>query len=156
MTPFMLSRRTFSRLAAGAGLTALATGCSREPPGPKAIKLGRDVCEHCNMIISELRYAAQTWDAKRHRARLFDDVGCAVSFASFNGELDDPALRFWVADAVNAGVWLDARNASYKGGFQTPMGHGYAAAPAGLWPIDYAGMTAAVRKKALCQPDQAT
>lgn len=156
MTPFTLTRRAFSRLAAGASLAALAAGCSREPPAPKAIKLGRDVCEHCNMILSELRFVAQSWDARRRRARLFDDVGCAVTFITLAGEIDDPALRFWVADATAAGAWLDARSASYKGGFQTPMGHGYAAAPGGQWPVDYAGMVAAVRKKALCQPGQAT
>ncbi|MBK9080955.1 MAG: hypothetical protein IPL88_02190 [Rhizobiales bacterium] len=156
MTLRILNRRAFSRLALGASLAALAAGCSRPTPGPKAITLGRDVCEHCNMIISELRYAAQIWDARRTRARLFDDVGCAVSFAAVAGEIDDPGLLFWVADAGKPGAWLEARTASYKDGFQTPMGHGYAAAPAGQWPTSYADMLAAVRKKALCEPASAT
>ena len=151
-----LSRRAFSRLALGASLAALGAGCSRPTPGPKALKLGRDVCEHCNMIISEQRYAAQTWDAGRHRARLYDDVGCAVLAAANAGELDDPKLLFWVADAKGGAGWIAAREASYRDGFHTPMGHGYAAAPAGVWPLTYDAMLAAVRRKALCQPTSAT
>lgn len=155
-----LSRRAFSRLAAGAGLGALVAGCSQPPPGPKTLKLGRDVCDHCNMIISEGRYAAQIWDAKRGRPSLFDDFGCAVLHAASAGGLDKPDLMFWVADASQdpraAPVWLEARKASYRDGFHTPMGYGYAAAPGGVWPIDYDGALAAVRKKALCQPTSAT
>jgi len=146
-------------LIGGASLSALVAGCSQPPPGPKAIKLGRDVCDHCNMIVSELRFAVQTWDAKRHRARVFDDFGCAVLHAANAGELDDPALLFWVADSKaeskTVGAWLEARSASYRDGFHTPMGHGYAAAAAGVYPLTYDMALAAVRKKALCQPTSA-
>lgn len=157
MTQTRLTRRGFSRLLAGASAAALAA-CSKPTPGPKAIKLGRDVCEHCNMIVSELRYAAQSWDPKRGRARVYDDIGCLITYVTLNGEIDDPGAPLWVADGsvtTNNG-WLDARAASYRDGFQTPMGHGFAAAPAGVWTIGFAAMTAAVRKKALCEPTKAT
>lgn len=155
------TRRGFSRLLAGAGLAALAAACSRPPPGPRPIKLGRDVCEHCNMIISELRFAAQTWDKARHRPVLFDEIGCAVAFAAYEDKLKQPDFLIWAADAANPdpknpALWLDARTASYKDGFRTPMDYGYAAAPAGVWPLSYEAMAEGVRRKALCLPQSAT
>ena len=155
----LVNRRAFN-LALGASLAALAAGCSQQPPGPKAVKLGRDVCEHCNMIVSELRFAAQTWDAKRRRARVFDDFGCAVLHAAAASELDDPAHLVWGADSTAdlkaQAVWLDARKASYRDGLHTPMGYGYAGGPAGAFPLAYEAALAAIRKKALCQPTSAT
>lgn len=154
------SRRAFSRLAAGASLGALLAGCAQPTPAPRAIKLGRDVCDHCNMIVSELRFAAQTWDAKRGRARVFDDFGCAVLHAATAGELDRPEHLFWVSDSraesKTVGTWLEARSASYRDGFHSPMGYGYAAAAAGAYPLTYDAALAAIRKKALCLPTAAT
>jgi nitrous oxide reductase accessory protein NosL len=155
------TRRGFNALLSGAAYAALAAGCARAAPAPKTIKLGRDLCEHCNMVVSELRFAAQRWDKQSVRARVFDDVGCAVAFAAYEKGLDDEDAPFWAADAqnpepANPKLWLDARQASYKDGFHTPMGYGVAAAPAGVWPFSYAAMLEVVRKKALCRPTSAT
>lgn len=150
--PASLTRRAFSRLSAGASLAALLVGCSKPPPGPKTIKVGRDVCEHCNMIISELRFAAQIWDGERHRALLFDDFGCAAATFTDAAKVEDPTLKFWVADVNAPGQWLDARAASYRDGHLTPMGYGIAAAQPGLYPLAFKPAFDAAREKAHCTP----
>lgn len=150
--PGSLTRRAFSKLGAGASLAALLAACSKAPVAPKVIKAGRDTCEHCNMIISELRYAAQIWDGERHRARLFDDFGCAAASFADPAKAEDPTLKFWVADVNAPGQWLDARAASYRDGHLTPMGYGIAAAQAGVYPMAFRAAFDSAREKAHCAP----
>ncbi len=65
-----------ARLAAV--LVALSLGACEADAGPGEIKLGRDVCENCGMIISDPRFLAEIRlaDGKLHK---FDDVGDAVN-----------------------------------------------------------------------------
>lgn len=58
-------------------------GCGgREADGPPVVRLGDSVCDQCNMIISDARWATATIvDGPRGgEPRLFDDFNCQVNY----------------------------------------------------------------------------
>ena len=61
-------------------LLALA-GCggAADTTQPPEILYGQDVCDECDMIISEEKYAAAYW-TEEGEARRFDDVGEMLVF----------------------------------------------------------------------------
>lgn len=69
--------------AFAAGLVGLCAGCDRDiPTGPPEIRLGRDECAGCGMMINEDRCSsallvesAGTWGYE-----LFDDIGCMLDY----------------------------------------------------------------------------
>lgn len=91
---------------------------------PPEILFGEDICDECNMIISEPRFAAAyfTFDGT---ARRFDDIG---GMFIFHAEHDEDVAQFWVHD-YKLEKWLAAVNAFYvvSDNLQTPMGHGVVA-----------------------------
>jgi len=102
-------------------LTLLA--CGHPTHGPARIAWGRDVCEHCQMVISDKRFAAEIRLAGHvHR---FDDPGCAFRWleAQTGGEA---ATEIWVMDEDRQ-EWIDARTALYRPGQRTPMAYGFGA-----------------------------
>lgn len=101
--------------------------CNEPKTGPVEIRYGRDTCELCNMIISDPRYATQIRGGPGHEAHKFDDIGDALLFLERQTWKDDPNVEFWVMDVEKGKTWLDARKASYLGGMQSPMAHGYGA-----------------------------
>lgn len=115
---------------------AVLAACGDEgswPEGMAAIKWDRDACERCGMAISDRRFAAQIRGGTQARAFKFDDIGCAVTWASEKTRehpwLADKATRYWVADFSSKGTrWLDARRAHYAAGPNSPMGYNLAAA----------------------------
>lgn len=114
------------------GLVVLvaAVGCtSRDVTQPPVVHYGEDLCEHCNMIVSDERFAAAlVLEAQRGRYRdlLFDDVGCLVDYLADHP--DEPVAATWVRDYGEDG-WLPAEQASYLWSEQlhTPMLSGLAA-----------------------------
>lgn len=136
------------------GAALMLAACEKiGPEAPKSIKLGRDACEHCTMLISEPRYAAELWNPALRRYHLFDDIGCAVVFAKENSISEGPEARIWVGDWERSGQWLDAHQAYFRTDGKSPMGYNFAAmtsdAPARI-RLD-AVRTQAV-DKALCAP----
>lgn len=117
--------RSIAALSAFAFLAALALPACGEDKGPVAIKLGRDVCEMCGMIISDPRFLTEVRlaDNKIHK---FDDVGDAVNWLSAACKTPDDATEFWVIDSKNGKRWLDARKAFYRSA-ETPMNYGFGA-----------------------------
>lgn len=91
---------------------------------PPLVRYGEDVCDRCNMIITDARFAAAYWtmDGVAHR---FDDIGEMLAFYHENG---DEAASIWVHD-VNTGDWLAAAEAYFvlDPALETPMGFGIAA-----------------------------
>ena len=67
--------------------------------GPVDVKLGRDVCEMCGMIISDPRFIAEVrlGDGKIHK---FDDVGDAVNWLSSGCHALAEVKEFWVTDSL--------------------------------------------------------
>jgi nitrous oxide reductase accessory protein NosL len=105
---------------------ALLLGACDSGSGPVDVKLGRDVCEMCGMIISDPRFLTEVrlGDGKIHK---FDDVGDAVNWLSSGCRhtLAD-VKEFWVTDSAHGKTWLDARKAFYRRA-ETPMNYGFGA-----------------------------
>ncbi len=127
MTPWQF------QLSAVVGLLALAPiGCGSESPsGPPQLRLGRDECRECGMIISEDRCSAALLIERQGRREhvLFDDLGCMLDL-----ERDDLGgatviVRF-VHDHTTRS-WIDAPRATFlladPEKLPTPMSSGMAA-----------------------------
>lgn len=143
------SRRTVMGFGLGVCSVALA-GCGDKAPAPRAVRLGRETCQNCGMIISDARWCAEIWDREYSRVRVYDDFGCAILDAAARKELDRADLMVWAADETEPARWLDAHAAHFRAGVSTPMGYGFAAGPQAGHALGYAEVVAAVRARALC------
>jgi copper chaperone NosL len=115
-------------VASAVALIALAVllaacGGGTDTTQPPEILYGQDVCDECDMIISEEKYASAYWTAEGE-ARRFDDVGEMLVYMAENPE---PTASVWVHD-VNSAAWLPAAEAWFvmNSGLRTPMGTGIA------------------------------
>ena len=104
-------------------LTACGTSASAEPMPPQ-IHYGEDVCEFCNMIISEDRFAAAfvTGDGHGH---MYDDIGDMVQA---HLQLQESVSAFFVHDHETED-WIRAEEAYFarSEALPTPMLSGVAA-----------------------------
>lgn len=91
---------------------------------PPEIRYGEDVCDHCNMIINEPRFAA-AYLTTEGDSRRFDDIGEMFLFAH---ERDEEVHAVWVHD-FHSEAWTEANTAYfvYNPELMTPMGWGIAA-----------------------------
>jgi len=108
---------------AAAGLAAwMATGCHpTDPSGPPSIRLGRDECAGCGMLISEDRCSCailvrQDGDLEY---RLFDDLGCLLDYRADHPEavVADSFVRDY-----GSGAWVHASAAWFLTPGPTPPG----------------------------------
>lgn len=111
-------RRTTLVLAAALFLAACVSG-------PQEVHWGEDVCAHCQMVISDDRYAAQVVDS-RGKAWKFDAIECMVAF------LDDDAAgpdgyEAWVADGRTGWVAVETAHFVHSDRIRSPMGGGLTA-----------------------------
>ena len=108
----------------------LLGACSGDPgTGAVEVKWDRDICQRCNMVLSDRRHSAQVRHSpaeKPSQVYKFDDLGCAVLWLKQQPWRDEPAVEIWVNDHAN-GKWLDARTAHYVRGQITPMEYGLGA-----------------------------
>ena len=95
-----------------------------ESLSPPEIRYGEDVCDQCNMIISEPRFAA-AYAAEDGNTRRFDDIGEMFLYAHERNEI---VHAFWVHD-YHSEDWIEASGATYVHNprLMTPMGWGIAA-----------------------------
>ncbi len=115
-------------------LVILLLGCSPADDGPAKVKWDRDVCDRCQMMLSEKKYAAQIRVFPPERPSQvfkFDDFGCAVLWLdNLSGSQmtwkDDPKTQFWVMD-YQTEKWIDAKTAYYIKAQKTPMNYGLGA-----------------------------
>ena len=106
-------------------LALAACGGEVDTSQPPEIIYGQDVCNECNMIISEEKHAAAFWTAEGE-ARRFDDVGEMLVYMSDNPDVQ--IATTWVHD-INSVEWLAAEEAWFvmNSGVTTPMGTGIVA-----------------------------
>jgi copper chaperone NosL len=122
-----MGRRKTGRKAAPYALAAfvlLAAGaCGVRADGPPSIEVDRTGCAHCQMLVSDVVYAAALRVAGAE-ARVFDDIGCMAA------ELRQAAAerRVWVHD-FETGEWIDGDRAVFvhSATLRTPMGGGFVA-----------------------------
>ncbi len=115
--------------ASAIALVAAVGGCGdTQSSGPPPIRLGRDECAECGMIISEDRYSASLVvdDRGLRKPLLFDDIGDLLDYERTHPELR--TLARYVHDQTSR-AWIDAASASYvhADSIHTPMGSGLAA-----------------------------
>ncbi|MDP1662796.1 MAG: nitrous oxide reductase accessory protein NosL [Phycisphaerales bacterium] len=114
-------------------LAAIAIpSCQRAPlTGPPELRLGRDMCAECGMIISEDACASATLverEGVREHA-LFDDIGCMLDYASEHaGSLQtvesfvrDYSERSWASSSSSWFLLTDGEHV------RTPMASGIVA-----------------------------
>jgi len=148
-----LSRRDVLRYSlAGLAVAWLPAGCGGGD-GPEDLKLGRDTCAFCGMIVSEPQYAAEIRGGTGNKLYKFDDVGCAVHFTQRNPWAAEPAAKFWAMNYMDGKTWLDAREAAYRSRLPTPMGYGFAAVPQGTADsVPFEAMRGGAMKRGDCAP----
>jgi len=109
-------------------LVSLA-GCGGEVgDGPPVVRLGETVCDQCNMIISDERWATATIvDGPRGpEARLFDDFNCQVAHEA---EHPDQKVHARWSHSHATNEWQRTEEATFLSSpsLRTPMGSGFAA-----------------------------
>lgn len=127
-----MNRRAF--LALGVmGSAALMVPCCRRAPltGPPQLRLGRDECIECGMIINEDR-CSSAFLIEREGLReyvMFDDIGCMLDYQHEQGAdirivegfVHDHGSRAWVSRDAAAFLFADRIK------IPTPMGSGIVA-----------------------------
>ena len=110
-------------LCALAALTFLGCGDEKDYGN---VHYDRDVCEHCQMAISDNRFSVDVRvNGKNH---YFDDIGCLVDFMVTNDKLSWlKDAKIYINDASGNGEFIDARTAHFYKGFKTPMSFGWGA-----------------------------
>lgn len=115
-------------------LLAVLAGCAREElSGPPTIRLARDACAECGMLINEDHAAAAVIieNAGRREYLLFDDIGCLLDTERSSDVAGRVRARF-VHDHHRR-AWIDADAPGVRflktdpGALPTPMGTGMAA-----------------------------
>jgi copper chaperone NosL len=102
------------------GLVAGALACAGGPPGPAELDTRHERCTHCQMAVSDPRFAGQVV-APGELPRFFDDVGCLGAWVREQSSLPQGAVA-WVADHRTK-AWVRAGDAVYTRvpELETPM-----------------------------------
>ncbi len=110
-------------------MTLSLSGCGEEQTGAAEVKWDRDVCERCQMMLSDRDFSAQVRmfpEGKRSRVYKFDDLGCAVLWLASKEFKNDPKTQIWVND-YKTKTWIDAKSAWYVKDLTSPMNYGLGA-----------------------------
>jgi len=103
------------------------SGCEKKKiGGVEKIHWDRDMCERCQMAISERKFAAEIINPKSGKVYKFDDIGCATLWLKEEKIPWAKSAIIWVIDA-KSGKFINAREAKYTDDSITPMAYGFAA-----------------------------
>ncbi len=126
-------KRQARLLTVSIALASIAACRTGELTGPPDLRLGRDECAGCGMIISDGRCASAMLIQRgpRREQIAFDDIGCMLRFdAESTGEPDLRILSRFARD-YQTQAWLQVEEAHFldagAGRIPTPMGSGIVA-----------------------------
>lgn len=113
-------------VAAALLLSLVLAGCSS--PKPATVVIGQDMCEHCQMLITDARFVTQVVTTKG-KAYKFDSIECMVDFLAEGSLADSDIHSAWVSDYNRPGTWIKAEEARYlqSVNIRSPMGANLAA-----------------------------
>ncbi len=100
----------------------MLAGCNHQGSHePVDINPDIDVCDICNMSITEVGYATEAI-MKNGEVEKFDDIGCMVEF--LNEQTEEPAVMY-VKDTLS-GEWISSEEALFvfNENYWTPMMYG--------------------------------
>ena len=127
----MLSRRKLLvggaaiAVTGGIGLVVWSLPGEGGEEGRPEVRLGRDVCDRCGMVIADGRFAAAA-RLPNGKAWRFDDIGCLLNKLLPYERREE--VRAWVASYPDE-RWLEAATAWYvaASSLRTPMAFGVVA-----------------------------
>lgn len=104
-------------------LSLMLAGC--RSPGPRIVRYGAELCEHCHMTVSDPRFGGQLV-TRKGRVFVFDDAGCLATFVNNGMVPPEDVHSVWVNDFLDSKELLEAGAANYLTveGLRTPMGSG--------------------------------
>lgn len=113
-------------LAAALLMSVVLAGCGS--PQPATVVVGQDLCEHCQMLITDARFVTQVVTTKG-KAYKFDSIECMVDFLATDALAADEIHSAWVTDYNEPGKWIKAEEARYlqSVNIRSPMGANLAA-----------------------------
>jgi copper chaperone NosL len=94
----------------------IVIGCAK---GPVEIAIGQDVCDHCRMVITDIRFAAEIVN-QNGKVFKFDSIECMVAHRADVANIHS----LWVQDFLNPSEWIEAHQAVYlkSENLPSPMG----------------------------------
>jgi copper chaperone NosL len=115
---------TMKRLAPALALLALLlSACAK---GPDLVHWGVEECSHCQMMITDERFAGQVVD-RRGKTYKFDALECMADWVNRGVVAVADFHSVWVSDGPDG--WTRVEDASFlhSGEIRSPMGGGYIA-----------------------------
>lgn len=102
-------------------ILGVVVGCTAKQ---EPIKFGKDICAHCNMVISDEKYGAEIV-TKTGKIFKFDSAECMIDYLSENSAaINDSNPQLYVINLARPGDFIPAREAFFlhDKGFHSPMG----------------------------------
>lgn len=108
-------------------VTVLLTACSVDDK-PRPMQLGKDLCEGCQMAITDGKFACE-YITDKGRCLKFDDLSCLFHYIGKNQISDSTILKIYVGDYLNPDSLIDLKTAGLVLGdeIKSPMNGGVAA-----------------------------
>lgn len=119
-------------IGAALGAAFPVPGCGRESEiAPPELRLGRDECAECGMLVAEDRCSSALLVERdgRRRHLVYDDIGCMIDHERAGG-IEGSILGRWVHD-YGTRAWVEAGAATFlmadPESLKTPMASGLVA-----------------------------
>ena len=108
------------------GALLLLAACAS--PGPRAVLVGTDLCEHCHMTVADPRFVSQLVTTTG-KVLVYDDAGCLATALQDAVVTEDQVRSLWVTDFLSPAGLLEAPTAWFvrAPSLSTPMASGLAA-----------------------------
>ncbi len=113
-------------LVAAAGLFLVLRRTEALPQGPQPVVWDRESCAHCQMAVSDRRFAAQL-QLEDGRVLDFDDPGCLFTYMQ---RLQAPVHAVYFRH-VSEDRWIPMAAAAFRSASETPMDYGLGAVDSG-------------------------